>query len=671
MDGVLVAARTIHFASAMLLFGGLVFILAVATPVWLDADGKIREGNRRLFRLALAWGFWTLGASIASAAIWLAVEAALISGAPLAQALEDGDFGLVLFGTTFGRLWVWRFGFAAALGGLLLGVARSTGKEPGLGLAAGAATVAAVYLATLAFSGHSAAAEGPARYVQAVSDGVHGLAAGAWLGALPGLVFLLGRSQASHLSAQVVRRFSTLGVASVGALVVSGVANAWYLVGDVPALIGTDYGRLLIVKLALFAMMVALAAINRSSLRARHQAAIATDPDTWRSLRRNASMEIALGVIVVTIVGALGVMVPAAHQSPLWPFEHTLSWQAVEQTLVGGSLVVLFSIIAFLAAALALVAMIGGRWRLAMAGLAAFAAAGTICVRVLAVPAYPTTYAASPVRYTTGAVLRGAGLYGENCLACHGANGRGDGPAAASPGMVPTDLAAHASGHHPGELFWWIAHGIPGTRMQGFSPRLGESDLWDVVQFLRAQSDSATAAAVLGDHAQPWVAAIVAPDFTFERAGQEGQESLRQSQGNPITLLVLYASPPSLPYLTALKREAAAFAEIGLRVVAVPISGEADSSLLDREEGGPPPRIGALAQADVAKAYAMFGRKDGDSSNVPPAHVDYLIDRQGYVRARWIGIPASPVDRAAEVFDQAELLARERQRAPLPAGHVH
>jgi hypothetical protein len=274
------------------------------------------------------------------------------------------------------------------------------------------------------------------------------------------------------------------------------------------------------------------------------------------------------------------------------------------------------------------------------------------------------------MRYTTDTVVRGARLYGDNCRVCHGSYGRGDGPAAASPTIIPTDLAAHASSHHVGELFWWIARGIPGTRMPAFSPRLGDSEIWDLVQFLRAQSDAASAATVLGEHAQPWLSAIVAPDFTFERAGQ-GQESLRQAQGGPMTLLVLYTLPQSLPYLRMLASEAGAWGEVGLRVVAISLSADGKPPRLEPADERTPASPLAVAQPDVAHAYAMFARREGEPSNAPPVQVDYLIDRQGYLRARWLGAPDSPPDRAAAVFDQAELLARERQRAPLPARHVH
>jgi Copper resistance protein D len=55
-------------------------------------------------------------------------------------------------------------------------------------------------------------------------------------------------------------RFSAFGVVAVGTLLVTGLINAFYLVGSIPALVGTNYGRLLAAKVALFFAMVAVAA---------------------------------------------------------------------------------------------------------------------------------------------------------------------------------------------------------------------------------------------------------------------------------------------------------------------------------------------------------------------------------------------------------------------------
>jgi mono/diheme cytochrome c family protein len=233
----------------------------------------------------------------------------------------------------------------------------------------------------------------------------------------------------------------------------------------------------------------------------------------------------------------LGTMIPAAHQSPVWPFQTTLSWVAAQQSLSIGAEVGIAGIVAVVAAAFTIGGILRKRWRRGMAGLATIVAAAATCALLLVVPAYPTSYAPSPAAYATGAIVRGADLYAQNCGVCHGPYGHGDGPAAASQSIVPTDLAAHASGHRVGDLFWWIAHGIPGTPMPAFAPRLDDTQIWDLVLFLRAQSDAA-AATTLNNHAQPWRFAIVAPDFTFELDG-EAQDSLRQPTRSPVTLLVL------------------------------------------------------------------------------------------------------------------------------------
>jgi len=203
--------------------------------------------------------------------------------------------------------------------------------------------------------------------------------------------------------------------------------------------------------------------------------------------------------------------------------------------------------------------------------------------------------------------------------------------------------------------------------MPGFAPRYSVAQIWDLVQFLHAQSDAA-AATTLTNRVQPWHTAIAAPDFMFELAGQEG-EFLRQPGRNRITLLVLYTSPQSVPYLNALAAATGTLREVGARVIAIPLSGAANSAGADFPGNGSP--IVAIAPADAITVYEWFAREEGKTKPVAPAQVDYLIDRQGYVRARWIGVPDSPLDRVAETFDQSEVLSRERPRVPSLPGHRH
>ena len=142
---------------------------------------------------------------------------------------------------------------------------------------------------------------------------MHALAAGAWLGALPALVILLGSGQSNAILARGTHLFSRLGITSVSVLLATGMVNAWFLVGSLPRLWDTPYGQLLALKLAVFAVMLSIAAVNRWIVTPRLSS---NDFIASTVLRRNAALEIFGGILIVVIVGALGTMVPAAHQSP-------------------------------------------------------------------------------------------------------------------------------------------------------------------------------------------------------------------------------------------------------------------------------------------------------------------------------------------------------------------
>ncbi len=112
----------------------------------------------------------------------------------------------------------------------------------------------------------------------------------------------------------MTERFSILGIVSVATLIVSGAVNAWFLVGSVKALTGTEYGRVLMFKLVLFLAMVAIAAINRNVLTPRLAAPSADGGTTaLRTLVRHCVYEITLGFAVISVAGWLGTLHPAAH----------------------------------------------------------------------------------------------------------------------------------------------------------------------------------------------------------------------------------------------------------------------------------------------------------------------------------------------------------------------
>ena len=97
MNVVLIAARGIHFASAMLLFGELFFALFVAWPALRGMGLAASDACARLAARSIAVAWWSLATSVASGIAWLAFEAMEMTGSPMGQALNPDTLALMRF----------------------------------------------------------------------------------------------------------------------------------------------------------------------------------------------------------------------------------------------------------------------------------------------------------------------------------------------------------------------------------------------------------------------------------------------------------------------------------------------------------------------------------------------------------------------------------------------
>jgi putative copper resistance protein D len=311
VDDPLIVVRAVHFAATLTLAGVAIFNIFVARPALRLAGG---EGLRGLFSRQLALIVWSaLALTLLSGAAWFILLAQSISDQSLADVLADGvGLRMVLLETDFGRDWLARLGLVVVLALLLAGDMRE--KRDGGRLRRLVILLAAAGLAgTLAWAGHGVGGSGISGNVHLAADFLHLAAAAAWVGGLLPLALLLAaaqRASAMEVARAASLRFSACGVAAVGALVLTGAVNTWYLAGSLHALSSTDYGRLLLVKIALFLVMLALAIINRLRL-----TPALTDGkpagDALRQLRRNVVVEIATGALIIAVVAVLGVTPPA------------------------------------------------------------------------------------------------------------------------------------------------------------------------------------------------------------------------------------------------------------------------------------------------------------------------------------------------------------------------
>jgi putative copper resistance protein D len=270
MDRALILIRFLHLGAAMLLWGGAVF-------------GGARSGSR------VVWGLLAV-----TSVAWLLLEAGM-AGDGWADAVEPGTIWALLCATAVGQAWAVHMALVAVLG---LALWRGRGGA----VAAGAA------LASLALVGHAAMQGGAEGVLHRLNAALHLLAAGTWLGGLPPLFATLARMRRGEaaLGPQVMR-YSRLGHGAVAGVIATGGMNTALVLGRVPG-VGSPYQALLLLKVALVAVMVGVALVNRYVFVPRLKGA--ESHAALRAIAHGTVAEIALGASVLALVSAFATFDP-------------------------------------------------------------------------------------------------------------------------------------------------------------------------------------------------------------------------------------------------------------------------------------------------------------------------------------------------------------------------
>jgi copper transport protein len=319
-------ARGLAIAGPLVLLGLAGLLLVVTAPAVREggvhppgeaagaAAGWRERAGASLERSGLRW-WWAVWGSLAA---WAAGVALL--PVALLRGLRAGDLGTLLTDTRAGTAW-W-----VELAGLLAAVAvaawargRSGGGLPAPAVAAALAAGPAAALVAVSWGGH--ASTGGDRLPNVVIDALHSGASAVWLGGLVGLLALwpavlrLAGDDRLRLGAGVVVRFSALALTAVTVIVVTGVYRLLAEIGSPGDLVDTGYGRALLVKLGLFAVLLCFGGYNRLVLHPRmERAALGLDPDdrgATAALGRSVRAELALAALVLGAVAVLVSLPPA------------------------------------------------------------------------------------------------------------------------------------------------------------------------------------------------------------------------------------------------------------------------------------------------------------------------------------------------------------------------
>lgn len=325
--------RFVVFSALVLLVGGLVFV-ALLWPA-----GSALPRPRRIL-----WGAWV--AALVTTAVGIPVQAVYAAGLPLSK-MASSTVRSGMFDDRFGQVWAARLFLLGLTALILVALGRRAGSSAEVGpsgaalpapLLAAGGLLSLGLLATPGLAGHASTED--LVPLAMVADVAHLVAVSVWLGGLALLTAaVLPRRMAGELSA-VVPRFSRVAFAAVVTILVTGTFQGWRQVRSTAALTETTYGRLLIIKVVLFGVLVGLAALSRRLVQARYRmpagpastspspaapqgnppavlrfgarlsfgpGAAAVDPDTETvaGLRRTVGAETLIAVVVLVVTSLL------------------------------------------------------------------------------------------------------------------------------------------------------------------------------------------------------------------------------------------------------------------------------------------------------------------------------------------------------------------------------
>ncbi|MCP9465157.1 MAG: CopD family protein [Nitrospira sp.] len=663
--------RFIQLAANMIVIGGCVF-LAIVHDVANSANATSFTRLKRMlpwFALATVIGLWGLLAATTAQATGL-----------IANAWHVDAWLSFIQKTRIGIIWILREASALVLLGATFYVRSSTPARWRYVLCA---SLGALPLVFGSWASHSAAEEKSAWAILPYT--LHLILASLWFGGLPGVLTVLFSNQMDRRSSDLaplmsLKRFSSMALPVMGGIVVTGLLVADRMVSpNYAALFATPYGWFLNIKLCLLAVILSIAARAHFVWLPSLAVSTSTSSPVLQKLRRWLTREFVLAVGLVGIATLLAGAVPAKHEViEYWPYPFRFSIAAtwgdwLVQTLVISGIILLLVSGGML--------VMGHRkqwnrfWRVILPSpLLVFSL--VLILYPISVQSYPETYRKTPVPFDSISISNGMSIFSENCVPCHGPQAKGDGVLAKTLPRKPIDLLTepHTAMHTAGDFFHWLTHGRFNGVMPAFGDKLTEEERWDVLNFLHANARGYQAR-IITSRILPGQPFMVTPNFSYT-AHDGTQGTLKDFRGNQNVLLVLFSWPESRDRLKQLEASHSIFKEVNTALLAVPTHETLPEDLLSLLPSLPFPVVTQGAN-EISRSYALFRRTithpDLFGNGSIPKHMEFLFDRFGYLRARWIPDRSEGPGWSDLNFlkQQIEQLQREKEILPPPDDHVH
>ena len=337
-DVAFAAARGLGYLAIALAVGGALFLFVA----WLPGLAQVADGQREWLGVSATFarrlrqvllGAVVLG--VLASATSIVLEAATAAGVSFWAAL-DRDTVDSVSSTRPVEAWTLRIVVWLALG-IVLAAALRPRRVPTLRRTALGATGAVVGPApsrvqmlvfgalaiglalTSPMAGHTG--EHDPRALLICTDTMHVLCMSAWLGGLVMLLIVLVLAvrrlpgpDGTRLMATVVGRFSMLARFAVLILLLTGIAQSVALVGSLSALRDTEYGLLVLAKMALLGVLIAFGGFNQRWVLPRLRLLAAGGGEPGRAaavLRQSVALEVGFALVVIAVTSVLVATEPA------------------------------------------------------------------------------------------------------------------------------------------------------------------------------------------------------------------------------------------------------------------------------------------------------------------------------------------------------------------------
>lgn len=665
--------RCLQLAATMLLIGGCVFL-------------ALAERNNAV--LGYAWpvrlkkSFPLLGFSVLVGLLGLLATTTAQATGVMENAWSPSAWLEFLQKTRIGFIWVLRAISALAVFALVLSV-RKVPTEPWWYILC--ASVAALTLGLGSLASHSAAEE--QAVLATLSYAAHLIVASVWFGGLPGVILAATATTDAPLSAtdrrlkvgQVLSRFSALAVPTMIGIIISGLIVANRMIdANYAGLVATTYGWLLLAKLTLLACILAIASRAKSVWVPLLSQGAEAASEGGQTLKKWVTLEFALAILLVIVATLLANAVPAKHDTiENWPYPFRFSIDATwPDPLVRG--IVISGLILIMLAGSTIV--LGRKkhwqnpWRIAVpTALGIFGLAAALYP--IAVQSYPETYRKTPVPFDAISITNGVDLFTTNCVPCHGPQAKGNGVLSKTLPKQPVDLLTepHTAMHTAGDFFHWLTYGRYNGIMPPFGEKFSEEERWDVLNFLHANARGYQSR-IITPRILPEQPFMATPNFSYT-AHDGSSGTLKDFRGKQGLFLVLFSWPEDRARLDQLNAAASRITGNNTAIVAVPVTDLSSGELATITQTVSFPVVTQGAR-EIFRSYALFRRTlsipDLFGEGNSPKHMEFLFDRFGYLRARWMpngdGVGWSDIGLLIEQITQ---LNQEQEILPPPGDHVH